>query len=159
MAPKTQAEIDAEKREKSRPDWIPGTALHEEGLVQGYGGRKHGECTWRVAGTEQAKPETHIASAMRHLIEILRHGPAARDPESGLLHAAHARAQLGIAIDCLYLHEPVALVASATPDEPTSAFAPGQVEGENPRRGSCSHHRLTSRCFICEPWRKDEGAT
>lgn len=122
---KSEQEINAEKAHKSRPDLIPGSALDAEGEVMGDGFRKHGPCTWKNAGTEQAKPETHIASCMRHLIEILKHGPLARDPETGCLHLAHLRAQSGIAIDCLALHR-------ASLAEPASPFAPGAVEGEDP---------------------------
>lgn len=68
------------------------------GRVMGYGFRKHGDCTWRVAGTEQADPQTHIASAERHLLEYLI-DPEAREEGSGLPVLEHAFSQLCITLD------------------------------------------------------------
>lgn len=68
------------------------------GRVMGYGFRKHGNCTWRVAGTEQADPQTHVASAERHLLEYLI-DPEAREDGSGLPVLEHAFSQLCITID------------------------------------------------------------
>lgn len=97
----SREQVDAEKASLPRPDLIPPSALLEEGLVMGMGFRKHGDCTWRQLGTQQADPKTHIASAMRHLVKTLL-DPMARDQQSGRVHLAHARAQIGIAIECLY---------------------------------------------------------
>ena len=93
---KTREQIDAEKAQKPRPDLIPGCALLAVGEVLAYGYGKHGRCTWRNAGTEQARAETHIASAWRHMCEI-----GSDDAESGLPHLHHAAAQLLIAIECM----------------------------------------------------------
>jgi len=68
------------------------------GHVMGYGFRKHGNCTWRVAGSEQADPQTHIASAERHLLEYLI-DPEAREEGSGYPVLWHAFSQLCITID------------------------------------------------------------
>lgn len=98
--PKSQQEIDAEKAAKPRPDLIPGSATLAEGAVDAYGFFKHGPCTWKIAGTEQADPQTHIASACRHIAEYLDN-PDAVEAGSGLPVLWHARAQIGIAIDCI----------------------------------------------------------
>lgn len=163
MGTKSQAEIDAEKAGKPRPDLLPARALikldaycsddsvpdnHEPravcrdallslrafrqyvdidyaiaamacvadllggpyyaamrgGAVMGYGYRKHGRCTWRVAGTEQADPQTHLASAERHLLEWLIDCNATEEG-SGFPVLWHAFSQLAILID-LWLDPP-----------------------------------------------------
>lgn len=68
------------------------------GRVMGYGFQKHGNCTWRVAGTSQADPQTHIASAERHLIEYLIDQDACEEG-SGLPVLEHAFSQLCITYD------------------------------------------------------------
>jgi len=100
MTTKTEAEINAEKASKSRPDKLPACALMGGGLVMAYGLQKHGNCTWRVAGTEQADPETHIASAYRHVLEWLD-DPSAVEAGSRLPVLYHALSQIAIAIDCI----------------------------------------------------------
>lgn len=102
---KTREQIDAEKAQKPRPDLIPGSALLAVGEALAYGYRKHGRCTWTVQGTEQAKSETHIASAFRHMAQI------GELDESGLPHLHHAAAQLLIAIDCAKRENEAAAVA------------------------------------------------
>lgn len=97
--PRTEQEIDTEKALKPRVDLIPGHALLEVGRTMAYGFNKHGECTWRNAGTEQAKASTHVASASRHLAEYLG-DPDATEEGSGLSVLAHCAAQLLIAIEC-----------------------------------------------------------
>ena len=100
MRTRSRSEIDAEKRDKPRPDLLPPRALLGAGAVMAYGLTKHGHCTWRVAGTEQAEPETHLASAMRHLLE--HHAdPSAVEYGSGLPVLYHALCQIAIAIDCI----------------------------------------------------------
>jgi hypothetical protein len=96
----TREEIEAEKAAQPRPDLCPGAALLAIGEVMAYGYGKHGRCTWRTPGTKQAEPETHIASAFRHLAKM---GPAydALDDESGLPHLHCALSQLAIAVDCM----------------------------------------------------------
>jgi len=73
-------------------------ALEAGGRVMAYGYRKHGNCTWRVASTEQADPQTHVASAERHLIEHWA-DPAATEAGSGLPVLEHAFSQLLILFD------------------------------------------------------------
>lgn len=70
------------------------------GRVMGYGFRKHGNCTWRVAGSEQADVQTHIASAERHLIERMENAGAVEEG-SGLPVLEHAFSQVCIAIDLM----------------------------------------------------------
>lgn len=77
-----------------------GTALLRAGQVMGYGYRKHGKCTWRVAGTEQADPQTHIASGERHILEW-KADPDAVEEGSGLPVLWHALSQYLIAWDLL----------------------------------------------------------
>lgn len=96
---RTREEIDAEKAHKPRPDLLPAHALLCAGRAMGYGYRKHGDCTWREPGTEQADPRTHIASAMRHLLEHL-HDADACEEGSGLPVLWHAAAQILIAVEC-----------------------------------------------------------
>jgi hypothetical protein len=100
MRTKSMQEIDAEKHDKPRPDLLPASALLAAGKVMAYGFKKHGNCTWKVPGTEQAKPETHIASAYRHLLEY-QNNPDAVEEGSGLPVLYHALAQIAIAIDCI----------------------------------------------------------
>lgn len=97
---KTQAEIDQEKFGKPRPDLLPACAILGAGKVMGYGFRKHGNCTWRIAGTEQADPQTHYASALRHLLEY-GDNPNAIEEGSGLPVLYHALSQIAILIDCI----------------------------------------------------------
>ena len=97
---RTREEIEAEKARKPRPDLIPGAARIAVGRVLAMGCAKHGRCTWTEAGTEQARGETHIASAERHLA-ALGDSYDALDDESGLPHLWHAAAQMLIAIDCM----------------------------------------------------------
>lgn len=147
---KTEAEINAEKAAKPRPDLLParelarvayqahsmvaadvfsalsrfedtldpeslafvvvtiarwegcsvGELLLHAGDVMGYGFRKHGRCTWRVAGTEQADPQTHYASGVRHLLERMDDADA-REEGSGRPVLWHAAAQFLITLDLL----------------------------------------------------------
>ena len=97
---KSEEQINAEKAAKPRPDLIPGSALLAMGEVMSYGWGKHGDCTWKHAGTEQADPRTHVASAIRHLAEYLD-DPDATEEGSGLPVLWHAASQLTIAIDCI----------------------------------------------------------
>lgn len=157
--PKSEQEINAEKAAKPRPDLIPGTATLAEGAVDAYGFFKHGPCTWKIAGTEQADPQTHIASACRHIAEYLDNQNAV-ESGSGLPVLWHARAQLGIAIDCIARLDRAAFdrqlaglapvlvkLAAAKHSEEDhtngcterctvgSAFAAGAIEGEDPIMG------------------------
>lgn len=107
---KTREEIDAEKALKPRPDLLPARAILGAGKVMAYGASKHGNCTWRVAGTKQADPQEHLASAYRHLLEFMEN-PKAVEEGSGLPVLYHCLSQVAILID---------LVEN-----------PPQVEGEN----------------------------
>lgn len=98
MPEKTRQEIDNEKRHKGRPDLVPATAILRCGEVMGYGFRKHGDCTWRKEGTEQADVKTHLASAVRHLLERLEDSEAVEEG-SGMPVLWHCMAQIAIAID------------------------------------------------------------
>lgn len=95
---KTREQIEAEKATKPRPDLIPARAIYGGGRVMGYGFKKHGVCTWRVAETEQADPQTHLASLERHINEF-KLDPSAREEGSGMPVLWHAFAQLAILID------------------------------------------------------------
>lgn len=97
---KTREQIEAEKAGKPRPDLIPARAIFGSGMVMGYGTRKHGNCTWRVAGTEQADPQTHLASLERHINEF-KLDPDAREGGSGFPVLWHAMSQLAILIDLM----------------------------------------------------------
>jgi hypothetical protein len=125
---KSEQEINAEKAHKSRPDLLPASALMAAGRVMGYGLRKHGNCTWRVAGTEQADPRTHVASMIRHALAACE-DPTAIDEESGLPHLACVITQAAIAFDCTVRLEvpPIEIPVTVT-----SAFAAGAIEGEDP---------------------------
>ena len=74
-------------------------ALMKAGEIMGVGFRKHGPCTWRIAGTEQADPQTHYASFVRHLLEY--EGGVTTDPDSGRHPLLHAVCQLAIMINLL----------------------------------------------------------
>jgi hypothetical protein len=113
----TREEIEAEKAAQPRPDLCPGAALLAIGEVMAYGYGKHGRCTWRTPGTKQAEPETHIASAFRHLAKM---GPAydALDDESGLPHLHCALSQLAIAVDCIAAGD-VQRIASRLAEQPS----------------------------------------
>ena len=71
--------------------------LIEVGEIMAMGWRKHGPCTWRVAGTEQADPQTHFAGAIRHMLEAA--AGRAVDPDSGKDPLLHAICQLAITYD------------------------------------------------------------
>lgn len=68
------------------------------GRVLAYGLAKHGVCTWRVAGTEQADPQTHYASALRHMLEDFADSDAVEEG-SGFPVLDHALTQLAILAD------------------------------------------------------------
>lgn len=101
---RTAAEVDAEKSTKPRPDLIPPEALRLAGAAFAAGHAKHGtpggRGTYRIAGTEQARVQTHVASMWRHLIAWM--GGDEIDAESGVPHLGCALAQLAIVIDLVY---------------------------------------------------------
>lgn len=79
---------------KSRAD-----AIMQAGEIMGVGLRKHGPCTWRIAGTEQADPQCHYASLVRHLLEY--EDGVTQDPDSGRHPLLHAVCQISIMINLL----------------------------------------------------------
>ena len=103
--PKSMEEINAEKDAKPRVDKIPGVALNAIGDVKAYGLCKHGDCTWKKAGTEQADPQTHVASASRHMSDVFDDLWSV-DAATGLLNMAHLGAQICIALDCMRRADP-----------------------------------------------------
>lgn len=74
-------------------------ALMLAGEIMCVGLRKHGPCTWRIAGTEQADPQTHYASAVRHMLEHC--AGVTQDPDSGKHPLLHAVCQIAIMINLL----------------------------------------------------------
>lgn len=74
-------------------------AIMQAGEIMGVGLRKHGPCTWRIAGTEQADPQTHYASLVRHLLEY--EAGVRTDPDSGKHPLLHAVCQISIMINLL----------------------------------------------------------
>lgn len=74
-------------------------ALLLAGEIMAVGYRKHGPCTWRVAGTEQADPQCHYASLIRHLLEYEAGVEADRD--SGKHPLLHAVCQISIMINLI----------------------------------------------------------
>ena len=100
---KSEQEINAEKAAKPRPDLVPARAVMAAGRCMAYGLAKHGggksgRGTYRDAGTDQAKVETHLASCIRHLLEY-QIDPNATEEGSGLSVLDHAMAQLAIVVD------------------------------------------------------------
>ena len=77
----------------------PAGVLLLVGEIMGVGLRKHGPCTWRVAGTEQADPQCHYASAVRHMLEHC--AGIETDPDSGRHPLLHAVCQIAIMINLL----------------------------------------------------------
>lgn len=84
---------------EDNPERAVGKALLVAGEVMAVGLRKHGRCTWRVAGTQQAEPQCHYASACRHLAETLAGLEA--DKDSGRPPVVHLLTQIPILIDLL----------------------------------------------------------
>lgn len=104
-------------------DVAAGHALLDVGAVMAVGFVKHGPCTWRVAGTSQAEPQTHYACACRHVAEALAGRDA--DPDSGRPPLVHALAQIAILIDLLVdppqlagQNDGHAMIAARPPDAP-----------------------------------------
>lgn len=106
--PLTETDINGEKAAKVRPDLVPPRATLAAARALTYGVAKHGGGTtgygtFRDAGTEQSRAETHIASFDRHWLRFkaaLRRGvDAPVDPDSGLLELDCAAAQLAIVVD------------------------------------------------------------
>lgn len=71
------------------------------GKVMAYGRAKHGHCTWRIPGTEQADPRCHLASLCRHLCEYME-DPDAVEEGSGYPVLLHAATQALIVLDLMF---------------------------------------------------------
>ena len=70
---------------KPRPDLLPPLAVLEIAKVLEFGARKYAPDNWRKVEGWRWR---YAGAALRHLFAWL--GGEARDPESGLLHLAHA---------------------------------------------------------------------
>ena len=75
---------------------IPPAAEILESMVMGLGAEKYGAFNWRH---EKIQASIYIAAIRRHLAQW--HDGEDDDPESGMSHLAHARANLGILIDAI----------------------------------------------------------
>lgn len=72
---------------------VPALALEEEARVWTFGAKKYSAWNW----TNGFKYVRIISAILRHIYAILRGED--RDPETGLLHAAHARCGLAMLIE------------------------------------------------------------
>lgn len=82
---------------KPRFDLVPPTALLEVARVMTYGAQKYGNDNYLKG--EMIAPARLIAACMRHVNAALR--DEATDPETGLLHLAHAAASLLMAVEVI----------------------------------------------------------
>lgn len=129
VAPKTQAEIDAEKASKSvRVDLVSPWFAFFAGRAMAYGAGKHGtgltgRGTFRDPG-EQSMIDTHVRSFERHW-NAWRRGELV-DPDSELSHFDCACAQISILADLIG-------------DPPKHDVAPARTY-EIVRRGLCCAH-------------------
>lgn len=80
------------KHDQNKPiiSLIPSHAIEQEGLVFTFGSKKYGDYNW----TNGINYSRLISAAMRHLLAINRGEDL--DPESGLPHAAHVRANMAM---------------------------------------------------------------
>jgi len=76
---------------------IPPVALAHEAMAMKDGGIKYGPYNWR---TNSVIATIYISAAMRHLLALLDGEDYADD--SGVHHAAHARACMGIFLDAFF---------------------------------------------------------
>jgi hypothetical protein len=72
---------------------IPATAIEEEGMVWTFGAKKYAKYNW-CKGIAYSRI---LSATFRHLVAIMKGEDV--DPESGLLHAAHIRCNMGMLID------------------------------------------------------------
>jgi hypothetical protein len=77
---------------------IPPPAMIAEAEAFLEGAKKYGAYNWR---SNSVAASVYYAAALRHLFKWWE--GESRDPESGALHLAHARACLAIVIDAEYL--------------------------------------------------------
>lgn len=127
---KNEAEIEAEKKAKSRVDIVPPALMLAAGRALAFGAKKHGLPegndgfgTWRTPGHVQANPLAAYSSLMRHLL-LWRSGevmvPDSVDPDTGVPCVSHldaAAAQLAKLID-LVERAPAAEQPAAPPAAP-----------------------------------------
>jgi len=73
---------------------IPQAALVEEAVAFELGAEKYGAYNWRDTSVSMM---VYLNAALRHIAAFVDGEDV--DPESGISHAAHARACLGIIID------------------------------------------------------------
>ena len=76
---------------------IPTSALVEEAKAFQYGieHKKYPEASWRKSPIRYS---TYIDAALRHILAVIE-ADTWNDPESGIPHLAHARANLAILLD------------------------------------------------------------
>ncbi len=81
---------------KSKPciSFIPSIAILMEGVVMALGGRKYGPFNWRETSVQAS---VYSDAAFRHLAAW--NDGEENDPESGVSHLAHVRANMGILMD------------------------------------------------------------
>jgi hypothetical protein len=90
-----QRTVGGVKHDQEKPlvALIPGSALLEEAKVWTFGAKKYGNWNWA-----NGLVYSRLVSAMlRHTIAIMMGED--KDPESGLLHAAHIRCTAGMLIE------------------------------------------------------------
>jgi len=77
---------------KPRLSLVPPQILYEIEKVRRYGCGKYpdgGVDNWRLV-----EPQRYFEAYLRHTVKAWMNGPLARDPESGLMHIAHAACNL-----------------------------------------------------------------
>lgn len=80
---------------KLRYGLTPGILYEQVAKVMTHGFDKYEGCTWKE--TEDGA-QRYTESFLRHAMQVLEHGPAARDEGSGDLHLAHAACDAGLAM-------------------------------------------------------------
>lgn len=90
----------ANKHDQGKPPigLIPASALLEEAAVMGYGEKKYGRDNWRK-GLQWTRAAD---AALRHIL-AWQEGQDF-DPETGLHHLAHARANMAFLIEFMVTH-------------------------------------------------------
>jgi Domain of unknown function (DUF5664) len=80
---------------KARMILLAPKGIEEEANVMSFGASKYGDYNWRK-GIHLSR---YISASLRHIFAVVR--GELNDPESGLPHLAHAKANLGMAIQTL----------------------------------------------------------
>ena len=78
---------------------VPPVSILYEALAMAEGARIYGSYNWR---TTKAEVMTHIGACLRHLYAYLDGEDT--DPQSGVHHLGHAKACLGIIVDCIEIN-------------------------------------------------------